>query len=246
MQLDTTIRTRLVERLLHDLPEAVPGSAAHLRGSLADHRADVYSDIDMLWEIPDPQFTRSVNRVPTLLTAIHPCESLRFDPDFQQSHKRRLIFVRFRDVPLFWRLDLDILATSLCGNLSYDINNPDARGTAWSLTESALANVIAAMKAHVRQQDDTARQLLLRAYQRVAVSGAPDDIATMVFHLTATIPTLDPATIRFATRIMDLANEIWPLHQHANAAQPALGEKPSLFQHHGLGAGSGSCTGVSV
>src|SRR5258706_12146824 len=103
MRLDTTIRARLVARLLHDLPDAIPGSAAHLRGSLAEHRADVYSDIDILWEIPDQQFALSVNRIHSILTAIHPLESLRFDPDFQQSQRRRLIFVRFCDVPLFWR-----------------------------------------------------------------------------------------------------------------------------------------------
>jgi hypothetical protein len=211
-QLDTTIRSRLVEHLLHDLPQAVPGSSTRLRGSLAKHRADAYSDIDLLWEIPDQQFSAILSRLPAILSAIHPLDSLRFDPDFQLSDKRRLIFARFRDVPLFWRLDLDILASSLQGNLNYDFTNPAARGSAWSLTESALANVVAAIKAHLRHQDEGARQLLLRAYHRVgAKERAPDDVAAMVLQLTATIPTLDPTTTGFATQITELAKKVWPV-----------------------------------
>jgi hypothetical protein len=210
MQLDTTIRSRLMEDLLHYLPQAALGSSSRLRGSLAEHRADAYSDIDMLWKIPDQQFTTTLSRLPAILSAIHPLDSLRFDPDFQQSDKRRLVFVRFQDVPLFWRLDLDILATSLQGNLNYDVNNPAARGTAWSLTESALANVVAAIKAHLRHQEEIAQQLLLRAYQRVGMSGAPDEVAAMVYQLTVTIPTLDPTTTDFAAQITNLAKEVWP------------------------------------
>lgn len=217
MQLDTAIRERVVTRLLHDLPVAISGSSAQLRGSLAEHRADVYSDIDLLWQVPDHQFTATLNRVPAILAVIQPIESLRYDPDFQQSQKRRLIFVRFRDLPLFWRLDLDILALSVQGNLNFDTDNPHARGTTWSLTESALANVVAAMKAHLRQQDELARQLLGRAYQRVGVSQVSDQVATMVFHLTATIATLDPTTTAFANQIAELARQIWPL---ASATPP--------------------------
>jgi hypothetical protein len=72
------------------------------------------------------------------------------------------------------------------------------------------SQVVAAIKAHLRHQEETARQLLLRAYQRVGMSGAPDDVAAMVFQLTATIPPVDPTTTDFADQITDLAKEVWP------------------------------------
>ena len=150
VHLNTAVRTRLVQRLLQDLQSAVPGSCVQLRGSLAEGRADAYSDVDLLWEIPDARFAETANRIHAILSSVHPIASLRLDPDFQQSQKRRLVFVRFRELPLFLRLDLDILAQSLRRNLNYDIDNPHARGSAWSLTESALANVVTAIKAHLR------------------------------------------------------------------------------------------------
>jgi predicted nucleotidyltransferase len=53
MQLDTAIRTRLADRIVERLAAAAPGSGAVLRGSLAEQRADQYSDIDVLWDVAD-------------------------------------------------------------------------------------------------------------------------------------------------------------------------------------------------
>ena len=56
MDLDTKLITGLVDRILSCLEQAVPGSEALLRGSLAGDMADQYSDIDVLWGIPDVSF----------------------------------------------------------------------------------------------------------------------------------------------------------------------------------------------
>ena len=95
-------RARLVADLLTELAEAVPGSAALLRGSLAEGRADLSSDIDLLWEIPDTDFGAAIAALPVTLACVRPVAWLRFDPDFQKSAwSRRLAFIRFANVPLF-------------------------------------------------------------------------------------------------------------------------------------------------
>ncbi|MDQ4146495.1 MAG: hypothetical protein M3120_02200, partial [Pseudomonadota bacterium] len=151
----------MTDLLLH-LQEAALGSYAHLQGSLAENRADQYSDIDMLWEVPDQLFTQCLARLPKILSRVRPVASLRFDPDFQRSDRWRLVYIRFVGVPLFWRVDLDIFARSIHQDAQYDRHNSAARGYAWSATESALANAVAAVKAHLRRRDDKAIELLRR------------------------------------------------------------------------------------
>ena len=52
MRLDPGERDALVASIRVRLTEAVSGSVTSLRGSLAEGRADAYSDIDLLWEVP--------------------------------------------------------------------------------------------------------------------------------------------------------------------------------------------------
>jgi hypothetical protein len=113
MVLETDERARLVADLLTRLAVTIPGSVALLRGSLAEGRADPYSDIDLLWDVPDADFSAAIASLPVTLSHIRPVASLRFDPDFQHSTRRRLAFIRYAGVPLFWRVDLDIFARSV-------------------------------------------------------------------------------------------------------------------------------------
>jgi len=170
LRLDTEVRDALTERILTALENAVQGSVAELRGSLASENADPYSDIDLLWEVPDDLFEMSVNRFGDILSEARPIESLRSAPDFQNSDKRRLFFVQFQDIQLFWRADIDVFARSVQRDFQYDVNNKAARGSDWSLTHSALMNAIAAVKALLRHEEDKARQLLVRGFERVGLA----------------------------------------------------------------------------
>jgi hypothetical protein len=86
------------------------------------------------------------------VACVRPVASLRFDPDFQQSADRRLAFIRFAGVPLFWGVDLDVLVRSVGRDPDYDRDNPPARGVVWSFGESNLTNAIADIKAEHRGQ----------------------------------------------------------------------------------------------
>lgn len=209
MNLDTALRTTLTGRILRRLVEAAPGSAAILRGSLAGRRADQYSDIDVLWDVPDRLFQPCVEHIANTLSPIYPIESIRSDLDFQHSAKRRLFFARFADVPLFWRLDLDVFAQSVGRDPSYDVANPAARGTAWSFAESALANAVAAVKAYVRGNEQEAQQILARAYTRIGLAVPQLPLPDLIIQLTDEAPCIDPGTRSFASRIKDLVAEVF-------------------------------------
>ena len=205
--LETEERARLVTNLLTRLTAAIPGSSALLRGSLAECRADPYSDIDLLWDVPDADFSAAIIKLPMTLSHVRPVASLRFDPDFQHSARRRLAFIRFAGVPLFWRVDLDIFARSVGRDPDYDRANPSARGTSWSLAESSLANVIAAIKALHRGQATEAAELLTRAEARVGVASLTVDLQSRIDLLVDTVAMKDPTTASLAADIRRLVTE---------------------------------------
>jgi hypothetical protein len=176
MYLDTAIRTQLVESILTRLGAAAGGSEAVLRGSLAESHADQYSDIDVLWDVPDAVFSTCIANVRGVLESIRPVESFRSDPDWQNSDRRRLFFVRFDRIPLFWRLDLDVYAHSVHRDSTYAADNPNARGDEWSQTESALANGVAAVKMSLRHNEEAAHALLKCAYHRIGLAMPQGDV----------------------------------------------------------------------
>ena len=209
LHLDPSVRAKLAEKVLDSLRHASQGSRAEFRGSLAQATADQYSDIDVRWVVPDADFPRCVAIVRSILDGVRPVESLRSDPDFQNPRKRRLFFVRFGDTPLFWRLDLEVFAGSIGGDETYDVDNPNARGSDWSAAESALANAVAAIKAHLRQDDREARSLLTRDYQRVGLSVPDLELSGLVLDLVDQITGLDPKTAAFARKVEELAEAVF-------------------------------------
>jgi predicted nucleotidyltransferase len=205
--LEVDERARLVAGLLGELVMAVPGSTAILRGSLAEGRADRYSDIDLLWDVPDAAFSTSIAELPVTLERVRPVASLRFDPDFQHSAKRRLAFIRFAGVPLFWRVDLDVFARSVGRDPDYDRANPSARGRSWSLAESSLANAIAGIKAQRRGHDIEAAALLARAEARLGVAPPQVDLQRRIGLLVDAAAANDPTLATLAADIRRLLKE---------------------------------------
>jgi len=209
MNLDIAARSNLADRILSRLTEAAPESEALLRGSLAEARADRYSDIDVLWEIPDAGFQSCVDNIAAILSRIQSIDSVRSAPDFQNSRKRRLLFIRFEAVPLFWQLNLEVFAKSIQKDQSYDVNNPDARGSEGPLSESVLANVIATAKAHLRRDDAEALSLLMRAYQRLGLPVPEYELKWLILRLINSVRIIDPQTNFLARKIENLVVEVF-------------------------------------
>ena len=207
LKLDPGVRGGLASRVLDCLRGAAPGSTAKLRGSLAEGRADAFSDIDVLWEIPDEFFQETIARTSEILSEVRPVVSLRSDPDFQNSDRRRLFFVEFHGMPLFWWVDVDILARSVRGNLEYDRQNPAARGDDWSLTHSALMNVVAAVKAVLRNKEGEAEGIMARGFQRVGLTVPEGRARELVLKLTDSVTSIDPSMGGLVRRIEELHQE---------------------------------------
>lgn len=112
LDLNPARRIVFAQQVQSALGAQCPGSVAALRGSLARGTADMYSDIDLAWTVPDAEFDACVAAVGDCLGAVRVVASLRSDPAFHQSPDRRLMFVAFRDMPLFWRLDLEVTTAS--------------------------------------------------------------------------------------------------------------------------------------
>jgi hypothetical protein len=211
LNLDTNIRAALAQRILTTLEHAALGSTAQLRGSLAEERADAYSDIDVFWEVPDELFQASIDSIATILADAHRIASLRSAPDFQRSDRRRLIFVQFEGMPLFWRVDIDILAWSVHRDLTYDLDNQAAKGNDWSLTHSALMNAIAAIKALLRSKDDTAQQLLVRGFERVGLVTPSGSSEELILELSRRVAEKDSTQVELTHQIAELHQLVFGL-----------------------------------
>ena len=185
-------RCAALETITQALVHTCPPSTIRPLGSVATGSADPYSDIDLAWIVPDPDFESCVGRAPAALAKASPIRSLRTDPDLQSSHKRRLLFLRFVELPLFWRVDLDVRAESIAADDDYDMHNPQARGENWSLAASALENAAAAIKALKRDQEDVARGLLARGYARVGRTYETRDWLEDITQLAAVCAAAQP------------------------------------------------------
>jgi predicted nucleotidyltransferase len=202
------IRQALAQSIVTALERRCVGSRVALRGSLATDDTDRYSDIDLCWVVPDARFDQAIAQIGETLATVGPVASLRSDRQFQRSTKRRLVFVRFADVPLFWRVDLEVFAESVADDPDFDVNNSDAQGDRWSPTDSALMNALAAIKAVRRGQPAVAHGLLERGYARVGLTrdldrGWPDQI----LGLTSGIAALDPSVAALADQIEELVRK---------------------------------------
>ncbi|QNI37895.1 nucleotidyltransferase domain-containing protein [Edaphobacter albus] len=186
---DLSVRTTIACQILDGLRENIPSSTACLRGSLANGTSDAYSDIDVLWEVDDAQFPSAVRNIHDCLSKIHVIQSLRIDPEFRNSPRHRLIFLRFEDLPPFWRVDLEIFARSALRNPDCDPRASDLPSD-WSLTESALANAVAAIKACKRGKPKQAQKLLEGAFVRLNLQltavGAQEAIMQLLNHAKKT------------------------------------------------------------
>jgi predicted nucleotidyltransferase len=164
---DPVIRLERARAVIRVLEDCVEGSRAGLRGSLARGDDDPYSDIDVFWELPDVALEVAVDELGDTLAQLAPLESLRSDPLLQNSTHRRLLFAQFEDLPLFWRVDIEVFAESIGMDSSHDLDNPAARGDEWSRSHSALMNGVAALKFLARGDEAQAYQCLDRAFDRI-------------------------------------------------------------------------------
>jgi hypothetical protein len=208
MLLDPDIRDKFSQRVLTRLHDAFPQAVVGPRGPTADQTADQYSPIDLRCVLADEQFKDALARLPEVLASIEIVLSLRSEPTYQNSDLRRILYIRFGGLPLFWRVQLEVVAASVADDPNYDNFNAAARGTDWSLPESALWTAVDAIRSLVRGHDKEAHNQLRRAFQRINVPVLPKmSDRELLAKLLEEAPNLEPAQAAFAAEVRQLAAE---------------------------------------
>jgi len=200
LNLDPAVRRSLADAVTRALEEAVADSSAGLRGSLARGTSDPYSDIDVFWELPDAQFHDAIDDLSEILGSVGPIESIRADPLLQNSDKRQLIFVQFADLPLYWRVDIEVFAASIERDDDYDLDNIDARG------ESLL-----------RGDPERAHESLCSAYARIDQPIPEGSALDQITELAEIVGGID----------LEQAELVRRLQLHCEAARVSIESEPA-------------------
>lgn len=185
LDLNPARRSAVVERLGQALFATAPTAKVAVRGSLANGTADHLSDIDLLMTVHGNDFERCLLEVPAAVARVEPVRLFRIDPETLRSPARRLIYVLFRELPLFWRLDLEVTADPP-PRAATDSDVP------WSLPASALMNAVAAIKALARGDEATAAGLLERGFSRLDLPLGEGPLAKLVLDLAAACAEREP------------------------------------------------------
>ena len=197
--LDTSQRSAIAQRVLECLNTAVANSSARLRGSLADGRHDVYSDIDVLWVVDD-LLEITTGRVRDALSRAGEVVSLQVDPEVQRSPRYRLIFARFANLPLFWRLELKISSRNGVQGVSMAAGGNEPAPN-WSVAESALANAVGAIKAYLRGKEELASEYLQSACEKLGYEPVSPRARDSLMRITKRAAELEPHVAPFAEEL---------------------------------------------
>ena len=186
--------------LLDVLAAACPAGEVCLIGSLAKpDAADQFSDIDIRWSIPPEHAAAELQSLRLTLQQVGDVESLRVDPDVRAGSC--LVFARFREWPLWWRVDLEIHAAGL-GSVGVPGADP------WSPHESACMGVIVTLKALARHRPDEAERLWIRALHRVDATDVAGDWQRRIHSLLDHLETHSPPTADLVARTRRLSQEV--------------------------------------
>ena len=178
------------------LERSASGSSTELIGSLASGNFDDFSDIDVRWLVGSAA-AEVMSQIDQVLGRVDRVASLRVDPDTRQSSTRQLLFVRFVEWPLFWRVDIEI---------DGDFSAVDT-AEAWSVEESALMNAVGALKALRRGQPVIAAGLLRRGFDRIHADDPGGHPLTRLRALTCGIAAQAPQLDALAVAITAAASE---------------------------------------
>lgn len=205
---DLSLRTERAKKVTSALLATIPGSVVEARGSYARGTTDQFSDIDLMWEMPDEFFADATGQLETVLRQIAPVERLRSLPAFQRSDRRRHYIGYFVDLPLFWRLDLELFAASLRRDYDYDRYNTAAHGRNWSLSDSALFNAMAAIKTIARLKSASNLGLLEGVDENICYDILQNNPQRVISQLCNAAIARDPDCQTFADRVCILAQAI--------------------------------------
>ncbi|WP_158550737.1 nucleotidyltransferase domain-containing protein [Geodermatophilus sp. TF02-6] len=181
-------RTEIVDALRAALAGTAPSARVALRGSLAGGTADAFSDIDLRVDVAGADRDTCLQMLPAALGSVRPVRLLRLDPETAAAPDRRLVYALLRGLPVFWRVDLEVVA-----HPPLPPPGPVPAGPAWSWPASALMNAVAAVRAAARGDEAAAAALLARGADRVTARLPDRPLPARIVALAASCAVRDPA-----------------------------------------------------
>jgi len=143
---------RFGEDVLDALRLELGARGIDFRGSFASGQIDDYSDVDVCAKVHAELNRDFYDRVIGCLEARFGAASVRYVPDQRHNPQAQNLRISFYDLPVFWRIDLDI--ESSCPT---ERKWPDPFPE-WSLRQSAFWNLVWAVKyarrGQAREQSD--------------------------------------------------------------------------------------------
>lgn len=201
MNLRPELRAHFAAKLVANLKKISDVRDVQLRGSLARGTDDIYSDIDLSAIVNPGALDCCLGEIRPVLEAQGRLLSFRYDPEWRHHRERRVLFVAYANLPLFWRIDLDI-----CTPLG---ETAEAQGLTevadWSFTESAIWNGVGALKAWARGNSVAAEEMLDRAFARANVTVAEGSVPQRIADLASAVMARDGQLAELALKLHEAA-----------------------------------------
>ncbi len=149
------------------LTEHLAPARVSFRGSFAEGTHDEYSDVDLLAEVHSEMDGRFFSALEDHLTGLYGPALVRYDPDHMDRHDSQHVRFSFYELPVFWRVDLEIVSDKAAAE-KWPSPFPG-----WAVGTSALMNVVWAIKYRRRGKDGTAQRYLAAACEKLGARGVP-------------------------------------------------------------------------
>lgn len=137
------------------------------RGSFAKSSYDNYSDVDLLAEVSSELDERFFCTLEYRLTDLYGSALVRYDPDHETSPVSQHVRFSFYELPVFWRVDLEIVSSAET-NEKGPLPFPE-----WQVGTSALMNVVWEIKYHRRGRAEEADHYIASACEKLGVNERP-------------------------------------------------------------------------
>ena len=131
------------------------------RGSFANGSYDEYSDVDLLAAVHRELDERFFSDLEVFLTGLYGPALVRYDPAHEKTTASQHVRFSFYELPIFWRLDLDVVSDKEAAE-KWPSPFPS-----WPVGTSALMNVVWAIKHHKRGDGPLADHYLASACDKL-------------------------------------------------------------------------------
>ena len=134
-----------------------------LRGSFARGSHDEYSDVDLLAAVHRELDERFFSDLEVFLIGLYGPALVRYDPAHEKTTTSQHVRFSFYELPIFWRLDLDVVSDKEAAE-KWPSPFPS-----WPVGTSALMNVVWAIKHHERRDAEKADHYLASACDKLGM-----------------------------------------------------------------------------